>query len=162
MIDEASLYVKQLAWLQAVPNAPEPKGRTAPKIKAEKQMSRLERMDLQGLPLPLPPAGPAAYLTQYLFDAGPACYGAMGPVPLSHLELAAWQSNSGIELAAWEAQALRRLSGDYVAASQAAQAPDCPPYWIDAATVADQRPALADAARSIFGGRAKPAQGAQP
>ncbi len=149
--------MKQSAWLQTAPNHPDTKRKT-PNAKPEKQMTRLERMEAQGQQPPLPPMGAAGHLVGYLFEVGPACYGAMGPVPLSHLELAAWQSNSGIELAAWEAQALRRLSGDYVAASQAAQAPDCPPYWIDAATVADQRPALADAARSIFGGRALPSR----
>lgn len=94
-------------------------------------MSRLQQIEAKGAQPCLPPEGAAAYLTGYLFDAGPVGYGAMGPVPLSHSEIAAWQQNTGIELAAWEARAIRTLSSDYLVASNAADAHDCPPYYIE-------------------------------
>lgn len=120
-------------------------------------MTRLERMEAQGQQPALPPLGAAGYLVGHLFECGPVGYGAMGPVPLSHLELQAWQANTGVELQAWEARALRRLSQDYLAASNAAQALDCPPYFTEQ-PVGEQRAAVSDAVRNIFGRRAASAQ----
>lgn len=122
-------------------------------------MSRLERMEIQGQQPPLPPLGVAGHLVNYLFEVGPVGYGAMGPVPLTHSELAAWQSNTGIELNAWEARALRRLSMDYLAASNAATAPDCPPFWLDKPLVVEHREVVSNAVRNILGGRARPSKG---
>jgi hypothetical protein len=116
-------------------------------------MTRLQRMEAQGQQPALPPMGAAGHLVGYLFEVGPVGYGAMGPVPLSHTELAAWQANTGIELAAWEVRALRRLSSDYLAASHAAEAMDCPPYFTEA-PVNENRAAVSNAVRAIFGGRA--------
>lgn len=118
-------------------------------------MTRLERMEAQGQQPPLPPMGAAGHLVGYLFEVGPVGYGAMGPVPLSHSELAAWQANTGIELNAWEARALRRLSMDYLAASNAATAPDCPPFYTDKPAT-EQRVAVSNAVRNILGGLASP------
>ena len=102
--------------------------------------------------------GAAGHLVGYLFEVGPVGYGAMGPVPLSHSELAAWQVNTGIELAAWEAKALRRLSMDYLAASNAAQAADCPPFYTER-PVSENRSAVNNAVRNILGGLARPSKG---
>lgn len=146
--------MKQSAWLQTAPNHPDTKRKT-PNAKPEKQMTRLERMEAQGQQPPLPPMGAAGHLAGYLFEVGPVGYGAMGPVPLSHSELAAWQANTGIELNAWEARALRRLSMDYLAASNAATAPDCPPFYTDK-PVTEQRVAVSNAVRNILGGLASP------
>lgn len=117
-------------------------------------MTRLERMEAQGQQPALPPLGAAGYLVNYLFEVGPVGYGAMGPVPLSHLELAAWQANTGIELEAWEARALRRLSIEYVSASNAAQPFDAPPPYVEA-PVHEQRAAVSRAVGDIFGSRAR-------
>lgn len=118
-------------------------------------MTRLERMEAQGRQPPLPPMGMAGHLVGYLFEVGPVGYGAMGPVPLSHSELAAWQGNTGIELSAWEAKALRRLSMDYLSASNAAQEPDCPPFYADKPVV-ENRTAVSNAVRNILGGLVRP------
>jgi len=71
----------------------------------------------------------AGYLITYLFDAGPVESGGMGPAPLSHREIEAWQHNTGIELSPWEAKTLRRLSREYLAMAQDATSPSCPPPW---------------------------------
>lgn len=67
------------------------------------------------------------HIVEYLFDAGPCMPGAMGPVPLTHGELRAWQENTGIELRPFEATWLRRLSIEYVAQAQESTDPLCPP-----------------------------------
>jgi hypothetical protein len=153
VIEDASLYVKQSAWLQTAPKPPETKSKTSTP-KPDKQMTRLERMEAQGQQPPLPPMGAAGHLVGYLFEVGPVGYGAMGPVPLSHTELAAWQANTGIALEAWEAKALRRLSMDYLAASNAAHEADCPPFYLEQ-PVQENRHAVSNAVRNILGGRAQ-------
>lgn len=84
-------------------------------------------------------------------------YGAMGAVPLSHSEIAAWQANTGTELAAWEAKALRRLSIDYVQASGQASAHDCPAFYIADPEAADRREVVAKQIDMIFGARVRQA-----
>lgn len=112
-------------------------------------------MTSQGITPHLPDPGPARHLVGYLFDAGPTGAGAMGPVVITHGELAAWQANTGIELAAWEAKALRRLSADYLTASQEAAAVDCPPYYTPPELATANREAVAHKVGAIFGGLAK-------
>jgi len=147
--------VKQLAWLQAAPTPKEtPKSQLGRPKPADKPMTRLQQLEAHRQVPELPPTGPAGHLLAYLFDAGPVGQGAMGAVPLSHSELAAWQANTGIELAAWEAKALRRLSSEYVAASHDAADVACPPFYIDREE-ADRREAVANRVRNIFGARAR-------
>lgn len=119
-------HVRYLAWLQAVPESPRPK-------KAERGAmlqppSRIEAMGERADDLEYPPCD-AGYLVKYLFDVGPVEAGGMGPVPLSHTEIEAWQRNTGIELSRWEACTLRDLSKAYLAMSQDATHPSCPPPW---------------------------------
>lgn len=53
----------------------------------------------------------------------------MGEGPVGYLEMAAWQSISGVELMPWEATILRRLSGEYAAMRHKAEEQSCPaPY----------------------------------
>lgn len=47
----------------------------------------------------------------------------MGPAPLTHTEIAAWQGLTGAEMEPWEVTALIRLSFDYLSESQAAADP---------------------------------------
>lgn len=106
-----------------------------------------------GLDPPLPTAGCAAHLVGYLFEAGPVGYGPMGAVPLQWQDITHWQRNTGIELNAWEARTLRRLSEDYIAASQAAESPTSPAPWLpDDHTSADTRKAVAKHIRSVLRG----------
>ncbi len=114
-------------------------------------MTRLQTMTDAGTQPALPNPGAAGHLSAYLFEAGPVGYGAMGPVPLSWLDIQAWQQATGIDLHAWEAKALRRLSSDYIGQCQLAEEPDCPAPYIDADQ--ERRQAVADRVRAIFGGR---------
>lgn len=99
----------------------------------------------------MPPAGPAAYLVGYLFDAGPIAHG-FGEAPLSHADISAWQANSGVVLQAWESQTLRHLSYGYLASLQRARDPACPaPYCTTPTT--DARARITECVRSIFGAR---------
>lgn len=50
------------------------------------------------------------YLIEYLSEMGPCNESGMGLTPLTHLEMRAWQQNSGIDLTPWEVRALRRAS----------------------------------------------------
>lgn len=69
------------------------------------------------------------YLIVFLFQVGPTMAGGMGPAPLTHVELRAWQTNMGLQLQPWEANALRDLSIEWIAQLRAAESPDCkPPY----------------------------------
>lgn len=119
-------------------------------------MSRLQQQESKGLEPSLPPAGLAAYLVGYLFDAGPVSYGATGAVPLSHAEIAAWQANTGTDLQAWEAMTLRRLSSAYIRAGNEAESPDCPPPYAEL-DVVDKRDQVAHVVGSIFGARTRKA-----
>jgi hypothetical protein len=149
--------VRQLAYLQT---APEPKRKPKnPAPSDQRPPSRMQRHQSQGTQPPLPEPGLARHLVDYLLQVGPTGYGAMGPVPLSHSEIAAWQANTGAELTAWEATTLRTLSIDWITSSQAAQAEDCPAPWVDVHQV--ERARVADAVRNIFGGRASQQRQAQ-
>lgn len=79
----------------------------------------------------MPSPGPADHVLGYLYEIGPVAHGGMGPAPIGHAEIEAWQGNTGIELTAWEARTLRRLSLDYIAASRQAEEPGCQPPWDD-------------------------------
>ena len=147
-VEELSLHVKQLAWLHAAPAADKGNRKTT-----THPPSRMQQMTSQGITPQLPDPGPAGHLVGYLFDAGPISAAGMGAVAISHGELAAWQANTGIELAAWECGVLRRLSADYLTASRAAAAADCPPFYVDPATT--NRDAVAHKVSAIFGGMAK-------
>ena len=80
--------------------------------------------------LEMPPCA-ASYLVLYLWEMGPVVAGSMSGVPLSFLEIQAWQDCTGIELNAWESRSLRRLSIVYLGESQRATKPDCPMPWED-------------------------------
>lgn len=71
----------------------------------------------------------ASYLLGYFFDVGPVEQSGMGPLPLSHQEIEAWQRNTGIELTSWEAAMIHKLSREYLAMSHDAVSPMCPPPW---------------------------------
>ncbi len=77
----------------------------------------------------MPPLEWGAHLVNVLFDMGPCSYTGFGPVPLSEVEIAAWQFNRGMRLEPWECETIRRLSREYVSMSQEAESQSCPsPY----------------------------------
>lgn len=81
--------------------------------------------------------------------------GGMSGAPLGHSEIAAWQSNTGIELTAWEARTLRRLSCEYLSTSQDASEPDFPAPYVEQAATPEQRALIAQRVSTIFGARAQ-------
>jgi hypothetical protein len=106
--EELSLYVKQIAWLNATP-----------------EKSDKSRRETLGENIELPPCD-AIYLIKYLFDEiGQTMPSGMGPVPLTNTEIAAWQSNKGITLNSWEAKTMRQLSLEYVSQHQISLKADC-------------------------------------
>ena len=74
----------------------------------------------------------AQYLIGYLFEIGPTLAAGMGNGPLTHVEIMAWQSNTGIELQPWEVRFVKHLSIEYLNESQRATAHDCAAPWADA------------------------------
>lgn len=101
--------------------------------------------------LPLMPYTDLSYLIGYLWKIGPLIETAMGTGPLNHVDLAAWQSNSGIELAPWEADFMRQLSREYLALSQQAKKSDCPPPWLGGLSMPERRIHVAKKIDAIFG-----------
>lgn len=76
----------------------------------------------------------------------------MGPAPITHLEIRAWQENTGKRLTPWEARTLRHLSREYVGELVAASDPSRPapylPQSIDTGRVAkDLRAAISGMAK---------------
>ena len=98
----------------------------------ESEVSRREALKRGGMDEPDMPPCDALYLVGYLFEIGPTLPAGMGEGPLTHGEIASWQSNTGVRLESWEARLLRRLSLDYLNESYKARARDCPAPWGDA------------------------------
>ena len=98
---------------------------------------RAERKDDDYLP-DLPGVDGADYLLAYLWDVGPTLVAGMGIGPITHEEMRAWQSNTGVWLQPWEARILRKLSMDYIVQMRDAEKADCPPPWSAAARVVDR------------------------
>jgi hypothetical protein len=141
--DELILYVRQLAWLHAVPKPPNER-----KMAEADKRSRMKRLQEDGFAMPNLPPVTSTYLAAVFFADGPALSGGMGQFPLTHLELAAMQRNTGIELSAWEARTLRRLSSEWLAESHKAEAADCPAPYAEMSD--ERRHDLAKHIKSLF------------
>ncbi|MDR7331766.1 hypothetical protein [Roseateles asaccharophilus] len=113
-------------------------------------MTRAEKAKAEGMPLLLPPAGDAAYLVAHLFEVGPLGWAGMGEVPISHVDIQAWQANMGIELEAWEARALRRMSGAYVDQLAKSREPACVAPWAPETLPEDARAVVHNKVKSAF------------
>ncbi len=101
------------------------------------------------------PDAPLPYLIEYLFEVGPTESGGLGPAPLSHQELAAWQSNMRRRLQPWEISMLRRLSVQWIVEAQRAEDPDAPPPWDGEVVTAEEKRAVAGNLREALRGMAK-------
>ena len=127
LYEDLSLYVRQGAWLNAVPERSGNDKSNAPLL------SRLQKMrddkEDDGYSPEMPPIAGAWHLIGYLFEVGPTMASGMGAGSITHVELRAWQLNIGIELHPWEVRFLMRLSNDYVAESSKAEKPGCPAPW---------------------------------
>jgi hypothetical protein len=109
--------------------------------KSPPPLTRLEQLK-QGKAKPELPPNPAPHITEWLFDIGPSQSNGMGEVPISWQEMDHWQRVVGIELQRWEAQLLRRLSRDFVAARHDARKNDAPSPMDQARTPAEQDAAV--------------------
>lgn len=144
--------MRQAAWLNTAPRPNPGRGKAAPS--QEPARSRRQRLLDDGIEPDVPLLDAGAHLIEYLFDVGPDAPGGMGPVPITHADIAHWQGNTGITLNTWEARSLRRLSREYVGACADAQEPDAPPPYLPADGVARRRGAVARSVAAMFGNRA--------
>lgn len=78
------------------------------------------------------PECPLLFMVGYLFDIGPTTPNGVGDAPISHLEIAAWQQNTGYVLDSWQATTLHRLSLAYLSEAQRATKLDAEAPWMDA------------------------------
>lgn len=142
-----TLYVRQVAWLRAVP-----KGKAAMNS-ATARRTRAEQIQQDGgVPRTPPVPVSARALLSRLFEVGPVMNGGMGRAPLTYSELCAYEYACGVQFTPHEFSELRRLSREYVAESMRAEEHDAPPPW--AAPEALDRDDIAARVRSIFGARA--------
>lgn len=98
---------------------------------------------------PIPP-NPAPWLTDWLFDLGPAVPAGMGAGAVGWLEIGAWADLCGIDLMPWEARLLRRLSRDFVDQAHRAEKIDCPAPWSTPAMDAESRAAVSRKLAAAF------------
>lgn len=142
--------VRYLAWLNAPVERPEGDNSKAP-LKSRLQSMRDNRKDENYTP-DMPPTNAGEYLVAYLFEVGPTMASGMGMGPVTHQEIAAWQSLTGIPLTPWDARAIRRLSIEYSNWSIKAASADCKAPWmpedhtVDKAQVANS---MRDAMRKL-------------
>jgi hypothetical protein len=141
-IETLSVYVKQIAWLNTIP-----------------EKEKRPRRDTVGGDLPPITAG--GYLLELLFEIGPAQPLAMSsPIAISEFEIAAWQANRGISLSAWEAGTIRRLSHDYAAALSKASQASCPPFYMSPERMTADRRARISKAMSSWADKVNDGKGA--
>jgi hypothetical protein len=135
-----TLYVRQMAWLQAVPKPPE--GSKRAKAVQQAQISRIDRMTKDGITAAMP-SNPMPHVITRLIEIGITESTGMGPAPLSWSEIGAWQASTGVLLAPWEAKLLRQLSIAYLSETRRAESENCPPPW--RAEVSDRERDIEDA-----------------
>ena len=127
IIEELTLYARQLAWFRSIPIAKQEKSVAS----ADKQteLTRAEKIQKNGGRPLLPDVGDAEYVITYWQDLGMVEMGAMGPVPLSAREILSWQECTGVELSAWEYRAIKQMSQAYLMQAKESEKPECePPY----------------------------------
>ena len=99
------------------------------------------------------------HVAAYFFSVGPVLAGGSGPAPLSHLEIRAWQENTGNCLNGWEANLLKTLSIEYLAEFDAAKSPGALAPFTPAIQTGD-RAELAKRIKSQFSAMMSGAKGA--
>jgi len=141
--------VRHSAWLNTAPNK-----RDGDKSK-KKELTRRAQFKEDGLhELEMPPCD-CLHVVTYLFEVGPTMQSGMGESPITHQEIAAWQSNTGIELQTWEARFMRQLSIEYLSEAQRAAEHDCAAPWSDAPYIVAPHAIMARRMQSAVEGLAK-------
>lgn len=133
-----SLYVRQMAWLNAVPK-PSPgtkRAELAAQGKLPPPLSRIEQLKADKTE-PVMPPNPAPLIINRLIEIGLTDVAGMGAVPLGWGTILHWSQVTGIRLPPWEARLLRRLSTEYLAEGRRAEAEGCPPPWAAPITQAE-------------------------
>ena len=147
---DLSLYVRQSAWLNAVPERAKNSKSEGPRLsRLEKQRKAWAKEEAEREESDYRPDMPqvdAEHLLSYLWEVGPVLSSGGYPKAVTHEELRAWQSNTGIELDAWESRFLCRLSREYLLESNRAEKVDCPEPLRERA---DYVPDLAAVAKSM-------------
>ena len=115
-----ALFVRQAAWLDAVPERDEKDKGPANTV------SRRKALEDKNGPIEMPPLLCGDYLINFLYEVGPTMAAGMGAGPLTYVEIEAWQRANGIELMPWESALMRRLSCEYASESYAAMKRDRP------------------------------------
>ena len=96
-----------------------------------KRPSRIAQFEKDGVEVTMPECD-AMHLVSYLYEIGPTLPNGVGDAPLTHLEIEAWQRNTGIELSSWESRVLHASSLAYLSESQRATKPEAEAPWADA------------------------------
>jgi hypothetical protein len=126
VFDALELYVRQSAWLSAVPD-----DRAKPAANV-RPVSRRETLKKENQNIEMPPIECAAHLVTALWEIGPAMSTGMGNAPITWGEIESWERKTGTTLAPWEAKILRRLSISYIVELQSAAASNWPAPYGDA------------------------------
>lgn len=125
-----------MAWLNTAP-VPDKKAPVGDPI------TRIETMRVDEIDPELPEVEGGQHLINYLFEIGPVLHSGMEAVPITQLELRAWQDNVGIDLHPWEVRLLKHLSHVYLAETHRARKPDCPPPYLPEDVSQQNRDAVA-------------------
>lgn len=146
-----SAYVRALGWWHAIPQPSHDKTRPG-KTAVVQRLNRVQIAHEGGAKPDLPPL-PATLqqIVGLLFDVGPVSNGGQGAVPLTWLDLQAWQSATGLCLPPWQLRLLRRLSADYLMELNRGASVDAPPPW-ERDLTPDRRKRVAKHIKNIFRG----------
>lgn len=66
------------------------------------------------------------HIVKWWLEIGPTVMAGMGEGPIGWSDIAAWQHLTAIQLDPWEAQAIRRLSREFLSQQCEARKPLCP------------------------------------
>lgn len=129
---ELTLYVRHVAWLNAVPRPAPGSKRAEIAAKAGEgapSATRLDRLKAVGVKTPPLPPCPLPHVIGWLFEIGLQDSIGMGAAPLSWREINGWCDATGVDLSGWDRRLIRRLSVDYVGEARRAEDESCPSPW---------------------------------
>jgi hypothetical protein len=129
IIEDLTLYARQLAWFRSIPVVKQEKSVASGDKQAE--LTRAEKIQKNGGKPLMPDVGDAEYVITYWQDLGMVEMGAMGPIPLSAREILSWQECTGVELEAWEYRAIKQMSQTYLMQAKESEKPECVPPFGD-------------------------------
>lgn len=148
--EELKLYVRHMAWLNAVPK-PDPRTRRGKAAEdAPPRLSRLDELKKKKIEPAMPP-NRAPKLIARLIEIGLTEAGGMAPAPLAWGTIADWSRVTGVKLEPWEARLMRTLSIEYLAEGRRAESENCPAPWRSAVVTEAERAAETDDLMALLG-----------